>query len=206
MRKQSLQQAYKLFLENTITRSQLQKIFYSDSFARKFVSPANSLEDSIKILKTKRILSEEFTPGFGDQTNETFKESVVNQPQYSVYLISLTSNKIVGGYSNPDEARTAAPQLGQTLGKLKLTTGNNLKTKYGIDPLDDSNWADLPRTDPAPTQEQESDLPENISELIDNMLGEYRNTIEQALREADLPDSYDDDLKAAGLAEDEGGV
>jgi hypothetical protein len=180
MRKQSLQQAYKLFLENTITRSQLQKIFYSDSFARKFVSPANSLEDSIKILKTKRILSEEFTPGFGDQTNETFKESVVNQPQYSVYLISLTSNKI--------------------------TTGNNLKTKYGIDPLDDSNWADLPRTDPAPTQEQESDLPENISELIDNMLGEYRNTIEQALREADLPDSYDDDLKAAGLAEDEGGV
>lgn len=113
MRQPTLQEAYTKFLKSEITRSQFQKIMYTNAHAKKFVTPANSLEDSIKILKVKRVLSEEFVPGFGDQTDEPLHEEV-----------------------------------------------------------------------------------DDISEMIDKVLAEYRQNVD----ETDLPDSYDDDLKAAGLA------
>lgn len=116
MRQPTLQEAYTKFLNDELTRSQFQKIMHTNKHAKKFVTPANSLEDSIKILKVKRVLSEEFVPGFGDQTDEPMHEDVEK---------------------------------------------------------------------------------DDISEMIDKLLGEYRST---TIDETDLPDTYDDDIKSAGLA------
>lgn len=116
MKQPTLQESYTKFLKNELTKSQFQKLIYTNQHAKKFVTPANSLEDSIKILKVKHILSEDFQPGFGDQVDEPMHEDVEK---------------------------------------------------------------------------------DDISEMIDKLLGEYRNI---TIDETDLPDSYDDDLKAAGLA------
>lgn len=227
MKQKSLQESFTDFKNNKITRSVFHNLINTNSFARKLVNSTNTLEDSIKILMNKKVLFESITFNIKSSsatpettsTDSTIPQSPssspsltpsvapspvaelsnINKPEYQFYVYNPGQGKIVGGENNADAARALAKQLAAS-GPVKLVNAHTLKTKYHIDPNDNLSWGDDGQPDPDGNDElSEEQQNAKIQEDIENLLNEFRAQLSE---EPKLPDTYDDDLKAAGLTEE----